>query len=447
MMKPLTMTAALAALVITALGALAQPGAEGRRNEAGSNEAGQARKAEPGRGQRNVRSQESRPSGAQNERGRQESRRAQSQGETAGRGRIEKQVDRSSRDTGRNVSKQSRETGKVVRERSAGDRTRERQDATRTRTGERTSTVKDRPDAARTRVGERGTAVREREVQDRNRDRKDTNRTRVEQRSTVGRSETTGREREGRGSLAVSGEQRTRITTRFSENIRRMNVRPLPRSSFSVSVGASVPRSIRLYTVPADVIAIYPQYRSYRFVLVEDEIVIVDPGSYSVVTVLPISGRGYASRSSNEFVVDGRPYCFYFDGWNGAGWYRCGFAQRRGLGWGGVYGWHNWVYAPAERRFGAVTRERDGREGSRTRTGVNIREGDRVREGSRDRGPNRDRVGQGDRGRAVQDNRPPRTEGRGGEKESNRRGTGPSQRGGQSGDRGRRDGASGDSPR
>jgi hypothetical protein len=26
------------------------------------------------------------------------------------------------------------------------------------------------------------------------------------------------------------------------------------------------------------------------------------------------------------YIVEGRRYCFYFDGWHGAGWYRCGFA-------------------------------------------------------------------------------------------------------------------------
>ena len=26
------------------------------------------------------------------------------------------------------------------------------------------------------------------------------------------------------------------------------------------------------------------------------------------------------------YVHEGRRYCFYFDGWHGPGWYRCGFA-------------------------------------------------------------------------------------------------------------------------
>src|SRR5262249_4851567 len=57
-------------------------------------------------------------------------------------------------------------------------------------------------------------------------------------------------------------------------------------------------------------------------------------------------------EQSAVFVFEGRPYCFYFDGWHGPGWYRCGFSWRRGLGWGGVYGWQGWDYGPAARRFG-----------------------------------------------------------------------------------------------
>ena len=52
------------------------------------------------------------------------------------------------------------------------------------------------------------------------------------------------------------------------------------------------------------------------------------------------------------YIVEGRRYCFYFDGWHGAGWYRCGFAHRRNLGWGGEYGWQGWSYGPAAKRYG-----------------------------------------------------------------------------------------------
>jgi len=43
-----------------------------------------------------------------------------------------------------------------------------------------------------------------------------------------------------------------------------------------------------------------------------------------------------------QFVFGGRNYCFYPNGWNGPGFYWCGYAYRRGLGWGGGYGWRGW---------------------------------------------------------------------------------------------------------
>ncbi|HEY1888051.1 MAG TPA: hypothetical protein VGG86_18685 [Roseiarcus sp.] len=43
-----------------------------------------------------------------------------------------------------------------------------------------------------------------------------------------------------------------------------------------------------------------------------------------------------------QFFWGGRRYCWYPSGWRGAGWYQCGFAWRRGFGWGGPAGWHGW---------------------------------------------------------------------------------------------------------
>jgi hypothetical protein len=98
------------------------------------------------------------------------------------------------------------------------------------------------------------------------------------------------------------------------------------------------------------------------------------------------------------YVVEGSRYCFYFNGWHGPGWYRCGFAFRRGLGWGGVYGWQGWEYGPAARRFSHRGGIREGdyrREGGSRRDGVTVRERSTIREGStvREGGTTRSRQG------------------------------------------------------
>ena len=46
-----------------------------------------------------------------------------------------------------------------------------------------------------------------------------------------------------------------------------------------------------------------------------------------------------------QFVLNGRNYCWYDAGWQGPGWYWCGYAYRTGLGWGGGYGWNGWRHA------------------------------------------------------------------------------------------------------
>ena len=77
----------------------------------------------------------------------------------------------------------------------------------------------------------------------------------------------------------------------------------------------------------------------------------------------------------------GRSYCFYFDGWNGPGWYRCGWRHRRGMGWGGPTGWRGWD-APR----GGMRHERPrGQEMDRDRD----RGGERATRRDMDRGPER----------------------------------------------------------
>jgi hypothetical protein len=43
-----------------------------------------------------------------------------------------------------------------------------------------------------------------------------------------------------------------------------------------------------------------------------------------------------------QFIFGGRNYCWYDNGWQGPGWYWCGYALRTGFGFGGGAGWHGW---------------------------------------------------------------------------------------------------------
>jgi hypothetical protein len=93
-------------------------------------------------------------------------------------------------------------------------------------------------------------------------------------------------ERSGRsvGSPTLSSDQ----TTRLHEIIAGGNLQRVNHADFALSVGTRVPNTVTLYAVPATIVDILPQYRGFEYVVVRDELVIVDPETLEVVAVLPI---------------------------------------------------------------------------------------------------------------------------------------------------------------
>jgi hypothetical protein len=96
--------------------------------------------------------------------------------------------------------------------------------------------------------------------------------------------------------VSINRDQETKI----SAAIRTTNVRPLTNVNFSISVGTVIPASVELHTLPADVVAVVPQYRGYRYFVVRDEIVIVEPSSKKIVTIINRSSGHQASTSETR---------------------------------------------------------------------------------------------------------------------------------------------------
>jgi hypothetical protein len=59
--------------------------------------------------------------------------------------------------------------------------------------------------------------------------------------------------------------------------------------NFTVTTGTVIPETVTLRTLPAEIIEIVPQYRTYRYFVVKDQIVIVEPGSKRIVQVISYS--------------------------------------------------------------------------------------------------------------------------------------------------------------
>jgi hypothetical protein len=101
--------------------------------------------------------------------------------------------------------------------------------------------------------------------------------------SESSKSSTTG-QGAAAGSAKLTNQQRTKITT----VIKKQKVKSIEASQLNVSirVGAVVPASVHFYPLPTEVVEIYPEWRGYDFILVGDEIIIIEPHRHAIVAVL-----------------------------------------------------------------------------------------------------------------------------------------------------------------
>ena len=83
------------------------------------------------------------------------------------------------------------------------------------------------------------------------------------------------------GSANLTTEQRTKITT----IIKQHKVEPA-RLNVTVSVGTRVPDSVHFYPLPVEVFVIYPEWRGYDYILVGDQILVIDPRTHQIVAIL-----------------------------------------------------------------------------------------------------------------------------------------------------------------
>ena len=87
------------------------------------------------------------------------------------------------------------------------------------------------------------------------------------------------------GASKLSTEQRTKITTVIKQQkVERVDAAKL---NISISVGARVPEhGVHFYPLPREVFVIYPEWRGYDYILVGDQILVIDPRSHEIVAIL-----------------------------------------------------------------------------------------------------------------------------------------------------------------
>ena len=134
----------------------------------------------------------------------------------------------------------------------------------------------EKPNGMRSETNEKGATGKDMKAEDRN------GRTSADSKGGPDtKSQTVGQAGAG---AKLSTEQRTRITT----VIRDQHVAPMTNVNFSIAVGTRIPRDVTFHPLPTEIVTIYPDWRGYEFILVRDQIVVVDPQTFEIVAILDV---------------------------------------------------------------------------------------------------------------------------------------------------------------
>ena len=90
--------------------------------------------------------------------------------------------------------------------------------------------------------------------------------------------------RAGGASVQLSQDQRTKIKDVI---VGDRNVARVDHADFNIRVGAAVPRTVHIAVLPPEVVTIVPEYRGFEYVVVGDQLLIIDPNTLQIVAILP----------------------------------------------------------------------------------------------------------------------------------------------------------------
>lgn len=83
------------------------------------------------------------------------------------------------------------------------------------------------------------------------------------------------------GSAKLTTDQRAKMTAVIMQH----KVAPV-HLNVSISVGTRVPENVHFYPLPEEAFVIYPEWRGYDYILVGDQIIVIDPRSHDIVEII-----------------------------------------------------------------------------------------------------------------------------------------------------------------
>jgi hypothetical protein len=88
----------------------------------------------------------------------------------------------------------------------------------------------------------------------------------------------------GGANVQLTQDQRTKIKDVVVSD---RNVARVDNVNFNIRVGVAVPRTVHVAVLPAEVVTIVPEYRGFEYVVVGDQLLIIDPNTLEIVAILP----------------------------------------------------------------------------------------------------------------------------------------------------------------
>lgn len=113
----------------------------------------------------------------------------------------------------------------------------------------------------------------------------------------AGKNEQTGKNEGGEaravGNAHLTGDRAAKIEHTLMATARPQHI------NVNVNVGAPLPGDVDLLPLPPDVVSLVPEYRDYDYVVVNDEIVIVQPSTRHVVEIIGGGGETQAMATTH----------------------------------------------------------------------------------------------------------------------------------------------------
>ncbi len=95
-----------------------------------------------------------------------------------------------------------------------------------------------------------------------------------------------GKQAGKRATVQISQTQRVRIREAFRQH--RGHFHRVARVGFPIFVGAEVPSDYTFYDVSADFADYAPEYDGYKYIVVGNELLIIDPRTWEIVAIIPV---------------------------------------------------------------------------------------------------------------------------------------------------------------